>query len=519
MTMMADSTMLSSVLVLDDVVKDMTTLRQLVSTPDEIFVAGVWKRGEGAAINSVNPATGEVFASLHGATVEDVELAVQGATKSLSASGWATWLPHERAVVLHRIASKIEENADLIAALQTLDTGKTLRETRALAMSAAGTFKFAAAAVETLEDAITPSRGENLTMSIYEPLGIVGAITPWNSPIASDAQKLAPALAAGNAVIVKPPVWAPWVSLLLARLCEEAGLPEGLLSVLPGPGRSVGDALARHPKVGKISFTGGTSTGRALGHVAAEKIMPITLELGGKSPTIIFADADIDQAIAGVLYGIFSSTGQSCIAGSRVFIHKSIYAEVVDRLVVATRALRVGPGSDPRTQVGPLVAHAHRDEVAAMVEAAREAGAQILCGGGAPHGEAMAAGAYYMPTIIAGVGNDALICQEEIFGPVAVVLPFDDESDLVAQANDTVFGLACGIWTADYRRALRTAKAIAAGTVWVNTYKQFSISTPFSGTKDSGLGTEKGREGIRSYMRQKSIYLDLSGTPLPWAKQ
>lgn len=515
--MMTDGATQSGILGLNVPVDGMLALRQLVSTPDEIFVGGVWKRGEGAVIESVNPANGEVFASLHGATVEDVDLAVRGCNEALSSSGWASWLPHERAAVLHRIGSMIEKNADLIAALQTLDTGKTLKETRALAMSAAATFKFNAAAVETLEDAITPARGDNLTMSVYEPLGIVGAITPWNSPIASDAQKIAPALAAGNAVIVKPPVWAPWVSLLLARLCEEAGLPAGILSVLPGPGRTVGDALARHPEVGKVSFTGGTSTGKTLGHVAAEKVMPITLELGGKSPTIIFADADLDQAIAGVLFGIFSSSGQSCIAGSRVFIHRSIYTEVVERLVAATRALHVGPGTDPQTQVGPLVAHAHRDEVSAMVEAARAAGAQILCGGGVPENESLDSGAYYLPTIIAGVENDALICQEEVFGPVAVVLPFDDESDLVAQANDSVFGLACGIWTADYRRALRTARAIAAGTVWVNTYKQFSISTPFSGTKESGLGTEKGREGIRSYMRQKSIYLDLSGAPLPWA--
>lgn len=517
MTMMADESPKSGIVAPVASTDDMLGLRRMVSTPDEIYVGGVWRRGTGVVIDSVNPATGEVFASLRGAVAGDVDLAVQGCTRALETSGWARWLPHERALVLNRIASKIEENADLIAALQTLDTGKTLRETRALAMSAAGTFRFNAAAVETLEDAITPSRGEHLTMSVYEPLGIIGAITPWNSPIASDAQKIAPALAAGNAVIVKPPVWAPWVSLLLARLCDEAGLPAGLLSVLPGPGRSVGDALAKHPAIGKISFTGGTSTGRSLGHVAAEKIMPITLELGGKSPTIIFPDADLDQAIAGVMYGIFSSSGQSCIAGSRVFIHRSIYREVVDRLVTATSALRVGPGTDPRTQVGPLVAHAHRDEVSSMVEAAREAGADILCGGAVPVGENLDAGAYYLPTIIAGVENEAAICQEEIFGPVAVVLPFDGESDLVARANDTVFGLACGIWTADYRLALRTAKAIAAGTVWVNTYKQFSVSTPFSGTKDSGLGTEKGREGIRSYMRQKSIYLDLSGNPIPWA--
>lgn len=485
-------------------------------TRDEICVAGSWQRGAGAVIESVDPATGDVFATLHGATPADVESAVAGAQAALARSEWAERLPHERASVLHSISNAIAAHEGEIAALQTRDTGKTLTETRALARSAAATFRYMASALETMQDDITPARGNYLSMSLYEPIGVIGAITPWNSPIASEAQKVAPALAAGNAVISKPPVWAPWVSLYLARLCGDAGLPPGLLSVLPGPGRTVGDALARHPGVGKITFTGGTATGRALGRIAAERIIPVTLELGGKSPTIVFSDADIDQAIAGVLYGIFSSSGQSCIAGSRTFIERSVYDDVVNQLVDATKKLRIGPGTSSRTQVGPLITHSHRDSVAAMVDAARAGGAQILAGGYAPGGE-LANGAYYAPTIIAGVPNSAKVCQEEIFGPVAVVLPFDGEDDLAEQANNTAFGLAAGIWTRDYRKAWRTARRIAAGTVWINTYKQFSISTPFSGTKESGIGTEKGRDGIRSYMRQKSVYLDLSGQPIPWS--
>ncbi|MHA6669363.1 aldehyde dehydrogenase [Homoserinimonas sp. A447] len=484
---------------------------------DEIFVGGRWARGKGHEIISRDPATGLPFATLHSAVVADVDTAVEQGLSTARQSGWARALPHERAHVLHRIGNAIETNADHIAALQTLDTGKTLAETRALAFSAAATFRYMAAAVETMENAVTPARGDYLTMSTYEPFGVVGAITPWNSPIATDAQKVAPALAAGNAVVLKPPVWAPWVSLLLGRLSEEAGLPPGLLSVLPGSGKTVGNALAAHPNVGKISFTGGTATGRLLGHVAAEKIMPISLELGGKSPTIIFEDADVDQAVAGVLYGIFSSSGQSCIAGSRIFIQRSIYAAFVERLVAGARQLRVGPGQDALTQVGPLITHEHRDQVASMVEAARDGGAEILCGGSVPDSVDLRAGAYYLPTIIAGVDNTAAICQEEIFGPVAVVIPFDDETDLIRQANDSVFGLACGIWTVDYRRAARVAREIEAGTVWINMYKRFSISTPFSGMKQSGHGTEKGRDGVRSYMRQKSIYLDLSDHPNEWA--
>ncbi|TWP34742.1 aldehyde dehydrogenase [Leekyejoonella antrihumi] len=485
---------------------------------DEILVGGQWRRGCGPLIESVDPATGAVVHRFHGAGLEDVDAAVAAGLAAAQDPAWRNLLAHQRAAVLRRIGTEIEASADLISAVQTADTGKVRAETRALAMSAAGTFVYTAAALETMEEPVTPARGGYLTMGAHEPYGVVAAITPWNSPIASEAQKVAPALAAGNAVVLKSPLWAPCVSLLLGRICQEAGLPAGLLSVLPGSGAVVGDALVRHPQVGKVSFTGGTTTGRSIGRAAADKVMPVTLELGGKSPTIVFPDADREQALAGILFGIFSSSGQSCIAGSRVFVHESIYDDFVSQLVQRTRALRVGPGDDPESQVGPLVHRDHRDKVRAMVERAKSEGAQVLCGGSSPEGEGYATGAYYLPTVLAGVANTDWICREEIFGPVAVVLPFGTEADLVAQANDSEYGLACGIWTADYRRAWRIAQAVQAGTVWINTYKQFSISTPFSGHKNSGLGTEKGREGIKSYMRQKSIYWETAGSPLPWAE-
>ncbi|MFI0356851.1 aldehyde dehydrogenase [Actinomadura sp. 9N407] len=484
---------------------------------DEILVGGRWRPGSGALIESRSPATGEVLARLHGADPSDVDEAVRAGAAAAADPGWRDLPPHERARYLVRIADLIAERADELAALQTADTGKSINETRALVASAQGTFRYVAAALETMEDALTPPRGPYLTMSVHEPIGVVGAITPWNSPIASDAQKIAPALAAGNAVVLKPAEWTSLVSLALGRLIGDAGLPPGLLSVLPGPGRTVGDAIVRHPGVGKVSFTGGTATGRGIGAAAAEKIMPVSLELGGKSPTIVFPDADREQAIAGLLFGIFSSSGQSCIAGSRVFVHASVYDEVLDELVARTEKLRVGPGTDPATQVAPMVAHAHRDKVAAMVERAVAAGARLRCGGRIPEGDPYEKGAYYLPTILDGVPNDAAICQEEIFGPVLVALPFEDEADLVVQANASVYGLACGIWTGDYRRAWRVARRIDAGTVWINTYKQFSISTPFGGFKESGLGREKGRDGIRGYMRQKSLYWGLDESPLPWA--
>lgn len=489
----------------------------MAAWPDELLVGGRWKRGTGPELTSVDPATGELVFRFHSASAADVDEAVAAGRAAADDPRWKGLLAHERAEVLRRIGDAIASSADTISRVQTADTGKSLAETKALALSAAGTFRYVAAALETMEESVTPSRGNYLTMGVHEPFGVVGAITPWNSPIASEAQKVAPALAAGNAVILKSPVWAPCVSLLLGRICDEAGLPAGLLSVLPGSGSVVGDALVRHPGVGKVSFTGGTTTGRTIGAVAAQKIMPVTLELGGKSPTIVFDDADTEQALAGVLFGIFSSSGQSCIAGSRVFVQRGIYDRFVGELVERARSLRVGPGTEPATQVAPLVHHDHRDKVRAMVDKALADGARALCGGAVPDGPDYARGAYYLPTILSDVDNQDLICREEIFGPVAVVLPFDDESDLIAAANDNDFGLACGIWTSDYRRAWRVARAVEAGTVWINTYKQFSISTPFSGQKASGLGTEKGREGIKSYMRQKSIYWETAGVPLPWA--
>jgi acyl-CoA reductase-like NAD-dependent aldehyde dehydrogenase len=491
------------------------------TVPTDILIAGQWRRGAGEPLDTVDPATGRVLATVGSPSAEEVSEAAEAAARAAAEPAWRDLLPHERARLLHRIGDLVERDADELSALQTADTGKTLAETRALALSAAGTFRYLAAALETAEDTLTPSRGPYVTMSVHEPIGVVGAINPWNSPVASDAQKLAPALAAGNAVLLKPAAWTPLVSLALGRLItralEEFRLPTALLSVLPGSGRLVGDAIVRHPLVARIGFTGGTATGRSIAAIAAQKLIPASLELGGKSPTIVRADADVEQALAGVMFGIFSSSGQSCIAGSRLFVARDIHDRFFGELVERVRALRVGPGTDPTTQVGPLVHHRHRDAVAAYVDLARSEGARVLCGGSAPEGERYRDGAYYLPTVLDGLPNTSRTCQEEIFGPVLVALPYDDEDDLVRQANDSVYGLACGIWTRDARAAWHLARRIQAGTVWINTYKQFSASTPFSGWKDSGLGTEKGRDAIRAYQRQKSLYWGTSASPLPWA--
>ncbi|GAC19074.1 aldehyde dehydrogenase [Paraglaciecola arctica] len=484
---------------------------------NKILVGGEWKRGTGELIKSINPANGELITEFNGASLEDVDIAVAAGKRAMYEPTWYDLKPHKRAAILNNIATLIRRDADKLAKLQMLDTGKCLSETKALVQSAADTFQYTAAALEIQEGELPPSRGDFFTMSVYEPMGVIAAITPWNSPIASDAQKIAPALAAGNAVVIKPAEWTSLVSLALARICLEAGLPKGLLSVLPGPGSVIGDKLVRHPDVKKVSFTGGTATGRHIAGIAAAKLMPVSLELGGKSPTIVFEDADIEHAINGILYGIFSSTGQSCIAGSRLFVAAKIYESFINKLVARCQALNVGLPDDSTTQVAPLVSFQHRDVVANYVEIAKKEGAKILCGGELLQGQPYDSGAFYPPTILSGLDNSAQTCQEEIFGPVLVVLPFDNEQNLIQQANDSVFGLACGLWTKDYKKALAFSQKIASGTVWINTYKQFSIATPFGGVKESGLGREKGRNSIQGYMQQKSLYWGLNEEPLIWA--
>ena len=484
---------------------------------EPIYIGGEWRRGGGEVYASHYPADGSVTAELAAASLDDVNAAIDAAHAAWQRPNWRDIKAHERAAILYRIAALIRERSEALAQLQRRDNGKPISETRALVASAAGTFQFFASACETLEETLTPSRGDYLSMSVHDPLGVVAAITPWNSPIASEAQKLAPALAAGCAVILKPAEVTPLAALELAKICELAGVPKGVLSVLPGKGSVIGEAIVRHPLVRRVAFTGGTTTGRRIAHIAADKLMPVSLELGGKSPTVVFEDADIDHAVAGVLFGIFSSSGESCIAGSRLFVQRRLYDSFMQRLVSATQALRVGDPEDERTQMGPLITKQHRKTIEGFVQLGLKEGGRLLTGGRRPEGTTYERGSYYLPTILEGLGNRARICQEEIFGPVLVALPFDDEEDLVAQANDSVFGLAAGLWTRDYKRAWRVARRLDTGTVWINTYKLFSVSTPFGGTRDSGLGREKGRLGLLEYKAQKSLYWGLNQAPLPWA--
>lgn len=487
----------------------------MASTSTEVrtipfLIGGEWIGDTPSYIEHINPATGEVNYRVCSATEAHLEEAVRSAHLAASRSSWRHMLPHERARILHRMADLMVERSDLLARCQMVENGKVWKECKNQVLNGAATFRFCAAAVETLGSEVTAPRGNYLPMTVYEPWGVVAAITPWNSPITLTSNKIAAALAAGNGVVLKPASYTPTCGIELGRIALDAGVPPGILNVIPGSGSKIGDALVSHPLVRMVSFTGGTEVGRRISEFAAKKLITTVLELGGKSPHIVFPDANLNAAADAVTVAIFEGTGQSCTAGSRLFVHRTITDRLISMILEKTRALRVGLPDAPGSQLGPLASFAQRQFVESMVDGARHDGAEILIGGSRPSNSELAKGAFYMPTIVAGIKNNWPIAQQEIFGPVLCVLPFDDEEDLIEQANGTAYGLAAGIWTADYKRAWRVARALEAGMIWINTYKQFSTASPFGGFKDSGVGREKGLIGIRTYQQVKSLFWSLS---------
>ncbi len=476
------------------------------------LIGGEWIQDTASHITHVNPATGEVNYDVCAGPEAHIAAAVNAAHEAARKPAWRNMLPHHRAQILNRIADLMIERADLLARCQMLENGKVWKECKNQVINGAATFRYCAAAIETLVAEVTPPRGNYLSMTVYEPWGVVAAITPWNSPITLTCNKIAAALAAGNGIVLKPASFTPTSGIELGRIALDAGVPPGVLNVVPGAGGKIGDALVTHPLVRMVSFTGGTEVGRRISELAGRKIIPAVLELGGKSPHIIFADANLKAAADAATVAIFEGTGQSCTAGSRLFVERKVYDEVISMIMERARALRVDLPDAPGAQLGPSASFPQRDFVEKMVQGAREEGAEILIGGARPSDPRLANGAFYLPTIVAGISNKSKIAQQEIFGPVLCAMPFDNEEDLIQHYTDIPYALPSGIRTADYKRAWRVARALEAGMVWINTYKQFSTAAPFGGFKDSGLGREKGLQGIRTYQQVKTLFWSMSDT-------
>lgn len=464
---------------------------------------------DGATFESINPATGEAWCVVERAGGAEAELAVDAAARAFSSEQWASISQTERGRLLHRLADLIARDGERLAKLETSDNGKLLREMEAQARTVPDGLRYFAGLADKVEGRSIPlERTSVLNYTLREPLGVVVVITPWNSPMFLTMMAVAPALAAGNTVVVKPSEVTSASMLEVAALATEAGFPPGVFNALAGD-REVAEALVKQPAVAKVSLTGGTQAGQAVAIEAGRKLVPTTLELGGKSPNIVFSDADRDAAEAGLLAGIFAAAGQTCVAGSRAFVHEDLFDEMRDRLVARAEAVVVGDPLAPQTQMGPLATRAQLEKVERVVAEALADGAEVIAGGRSESVEGMPAGYFYRPTIVAGAGNRSGICREEIFGPVLTLFSFADEDEVVALANDTDFGLAAGVWTNDVRRAHRMARRLHAGTVWINTYRGMAFNSPFGGYKMSGIGRQNGVEAIDEYLQTKSVWCEL----------
>lgn len=462
----------------------------------------------GAALPVVDPTTGETWATIDDGDAATVDRAV-AAARAAYERVWSRTTPRARAALLLALADAIERHAAELAELEVRDNGKLLREMSAQIGTLPAWYRYYAGIADKLHGETIPTERASLfTYTVREPFGVVACITPWNSPLFLLAFALAPALAAGNTVVVKPSEHASVSTLEFVRCVEEAGFPPGVVNVVTGRGATAGDALARHPGVARVCFTGGGAAGGAVAAAAASHAAYATLELGGKSPSIVFADADLDAAVAGLLAGIFAAAGQTCVAGSRALVERAVYDEVLARLLDRARAIRLGDPLDAATEMGPLANEPQLRRVCSYLGVAGDDGAHVACGGRRPDGAAFARGLFFEPTILTQVRPAMRIAREEIFGPVLAVMPFDGEDEAIALANDTEYGLAAGIWTRDLRRALRMTRCVRAGSVWVNTYRAFAPSMPFGGYGASGVGRQNGADALRDFTELKSVWIE-----------
>jgi aldehyde dehydrogenase (NAD+) len=474
----------------------------------KLLINNRWVPSEsGKTFATVNPSTGEEICQVAEADAADVDKAVQAARRAFDQGPWKKMRASERGRLLHRLADLIEQNAEQLARLETLDNGKPLSIAKAVDVTKTiACYRYFAGWADKVQGKTIPIDGDFFCYTRHEPIGVIGQIIPWNYPLLMQAWKLAPALATGNTIVMKPAEQTPLSALRLGELILEAGFPEGVVNLLPGFGPTAGAAIARHMDVDKVAFTGSTEVGRLIMEAAAKSnLKRISLELGGKSPNIIFADSDIDDAVEGAHLGLFVNQGQSCCAGSRVFVEQTIYDEFVEKSIARARKRRVGDPLDPLTDQGPQVSESQFDRIMGYIESGKREGATLACGG-----ERVGDRGYFIqPTVFSDVQDEMKIAREEIFGPVMSIIAFKDMDEVINRANRTTYGLAAGVWTRDIKKAHAVANSVRAGTVWVNCYHVLDTRAPFGGFKQSGMGRELGEYGLQQYTEVKTVTLKL----------
>ena len=487
----------------------MATIPQVQVQAGKLFIGGQWvDAASGETRETINPATGETIAQLASAGAEDVDAAVKAARTALEDGPWATMAAADRARLLYQIADLIEENIEEFATLETLDNGKPIFESRYVDFPMiVEVFRFYAGWATKIYGETIPVRGPFFNYTLREPVGVVGAITPWNFPLLLASWKIAPALAAGNTFILKPAELTSLTALKLAEICQKAELPEGVFNVLTGRGTVAGMAMVEHPGIDKIAFTGSTEVGKTIMKAGADTLKRVTLELGGKSPNIVLDDADLDAAVKGAYNGIFYGKGEVCAAGSRLFVAKKIHDEFMEKLIARTKKLQPADPMHPKTRMGAIVSEKQLETVLNYVDIGKKEGAKLVTGGERTTVDGK--GFFVQPTIFDGVSNDMQIAQEEIFGPVLVAIQFDDVEEAIREANNNPYGLAAGVWTRDIAKGHYVAHKLKAGTVWVNTYNSYDPGAPVGGYKASGFGRELGSYALESYTEVKDVWINL----------
>lgn len=479
----------------------------------QLYIDGEWRdAADGQTFSTTNPANNNEIGQVAQATESDVDDAIDAARRALDQSEWGEMEATERGQCLRDLAAAIRDRQEELARLETLDCGRPLHEAGGVIGSAASHLEYYADLTDKIQGETIPVPGGRFSFTVREPYGVSVHIVPWNAPFSLAFRDIAPALACGNAIVAKPSTKTPLTALEMGELAAEAGFPDGVLNVVPGPGNPTGSALVSHKDTDRTTFTGSLATGRKIMKLSAQTMSPVNLELGGKSPNIVFPDADLEAALDGAIRGIFRNAGQMCIAGSRLFLHEDIHDDFIDRLVERAESLRIGPGLDEGIDIGPVVSAEDRESILEYIEVGRQEGATLVTGGGVPDDPSLPDGNYVEPTIFTDVNNGMRIAQEEIFGPVLCVLKFSSREEVIREANDTEFGLYAGIWTNDLERAHDIAGAIESGYVAINEYPVLFPATPFGGYKKSGLGRERGIQVLDHYTQLKSVLMNFENT-------